>query len=283
MKKAFVLLPLLLFLGGCGNPCSTFYTDFTGGKSVLENPDVIIPTGEPKLIQGSNIEKDIKRMLEDGYLFLGKSEFEEGESYQYAYQYILQHRDSVNVWGKKYITSHDAFIHAKKIHADTVIVYSQYAHTVSGSMPMTVPNMQTSYDSGTIYGSGGGFANYSGSSTTYGSTTTYIPYQIRRYDYLATYWVKIKPPRLGIYFEDLTDELRKKIESNKGVYITVVIKDSPAFNADLLSGDVIRKLNDTEVIDRTHFGKLLAENKGQQITLEIFRNDKTIIKQLQLN
>jgi membrane-associated protease RseP (regulator of RpoE activity) len=148
---------------------------------------------------------------------------------------------------------------------------------------MTVPHTQTSYDSGTIYGSGGGFANYSGTSTTFGSETTYMPYSVRRYDYYASFWVKAKPPILGVYYENLTDELRRKIESNKGVYITVVIKDSPAFNADLLNGDVIRKLNDTEVIDRTHFGKLIAENKGQEIKVEIFRNGKTITKQIQLN
>jgi len=76
MRNAFVLLPFLLFLWGCdANPYSQFYTDFTGGKNVLENPDVIIPTGEPKLVQGSNIKKDTKQMMEDGYSLLGESSF----------------------------------------------------------------------------------------------------------------------------------------------------------------------------------------------------------------
>jgi S1-C subfamily serine protease len=88
---------------------------------------------------------------------------------------------------------------------------------------------------------------------------------------------------LGIHFEDLTDELRKKVESNKGVYIIAVIKGSPAFNADLLKGDIIRKLNNIEIIDKNHLINLIAENKEQRIELEIFRNEKTIIKQVQLN
>ena len=88
---------------------------------------------------------------------------------------------------------------------------------------------------------------------------------------------------LGIYFDNLTDELRRKIESNKGVYIKVVVKRSPAFNNDLLAGDIIRKINNTEVADTSHFSSFLEENKGQQIELEIFRNDKTVVKTIQLN
>lgn len=167
MKKVIVFLPFLLFLGGCTNPYSQFYTDFTGGKNVLENPDVIIPTGEPKLMRGSNTEKDNKRMIEDGYFLLGVSSFNAAK-----------------------VNQNLAVEQAKKIHADMVIVYCAYTGTNSGMMPMTVPNTQTTYHSGSIYGSGGGFANYSGTSTTYGSTTTYIPYSIRRYDYSASFWVK---------------------------------------------------------------------------------------------
>jgi hypothetical protein len=148
---------------------------------------------------------------------------------------------------------------------------------------LTVPNTQTSYHSGSIYGSGGGYGSYSGSSTTYGTSTTYMPYHVNRSDYYATFWVKAKPLSLGAYFDNLTDELRRKVESNKGVYIRVVVKDSPAFNADLLNGDIIRKLNNIEVANASHFGNLIAENKGQQIELEIFRNDKTIVKKIQLN
>jgi len=88
---------------------------------------------------------------------------------------------------------------------------------------------------------------------------------------------------LGVVFENLTDELRRKIESNKGVYIIVVVKRSPAFENDLLAGDIIRKINKIEVADRNHFLNLLEENKGKQIELEIFRNDKTIVKTIQLN
>ncbi|MFZ0033371.1 MAG: PDZ domain-containing protein [Sedimentisphaerales bacterium] len=260
MKNAIVLLPFLLFFWGC-NPYSQFYQDCTRGKDILwDESRVIISTDEPKLRQGFDPEADAKHMVENGYCLIGQSCFNAGE------------------------ISRDAAVEqAKKVHADTVIVYSQYTNTISGSMPSTMPNTQTSYHSGSIYGSGGGFANYSGSSTTYGTQTTYMPYSIRRYDYYASFWVKVKPGRLGIFLDNLTDELRKKIESNKGIYVVAVVKGSPAFNNDILTGDIIRKINDIEVIDTMHVNNILREYKEKEIKLEIFRDGKTITKQIQLN
>ena len=262
-KLALLLLPLLFFVG-CTNPYSQFYKDYTDGIDITENPKVIISTDEPRLIEGTNITKDAIEMLENGYALLGESSFNAAT-----------------------INQNLALQQAKKNHADTVLVYSQYTNTVSGSMPLTVPDTQTStgFHSGSIYGSGGGFANYSGSSytTTYGSRTTYTPYNRRMYDYYASFWAKSKPPRLGVHFNDLTDEHRRKIESNKGVYVIVVVRNSPAFKNDLLSGDIIRKVNDVEIIDKIHFQNLLKEIKNQKMKLTIFRNDRTIEKEIQLN
>jgi len=258
------LLPLLFIFSGCANPYSQFYKDYTDGIDITENPKVIVPTDEPRLIEGTNITKDATEMLENGYKLLGESSFNAAT-----------------------INQNLALQQAKKVHADTVLVYSQYTNTVSGSMPLTVPDTQTStgFHSGSIYGTGGGFANYSGSSytTTYGSRTTYIPYNTRMYDYYASFWVKLKPPKLGIYYNDLTNEYRRKIGSNKGVYVIVVVRNSPAFDADMLNGDIIRRFNNIEITNASHFTSLIAENKGQQIELEIFRDGKTIVKQIQLN
>jgi S1-C subfamily serine protease len=99
---------------------------------------------------------------------------------------------------------------------------------------------------------------------------------------MATYWIKVKPGRLGLHLYDLTDELRRKVGSNKGVYIFAVVKDSPAFNSDLLSGDVIRRVNGVEVIDQNYFGNWLNETHPSVIEFEIFRNGENISKKVQL-
>lgn len=251
VTRLCLLLPIFLVFSGCTNPYSKFYQDLTGGKNILEEPRFIISMDEPKLRQGFDPNNDARNMLENGYCLIGQSCFNAGN-----------------------VNQNGAVEQAKIVHADTIIVYNKYTHTLSGSMPVTTPT----YNSGTIYGSRGGMATYSGTSYT----TNYVPYNVARYDYYATYWVKMKPPRLGIHYKDLTNELRQKVGSNKGVYIIVVIKNSPAFNSDLLSGDIIRRVNGTEVIDEKHFHNWLKETNPSVIELEIFRNGENINKKIQL-
>ena len=122
MKKTFFFCTLLLVFSGCANPYAKFYNDLSGGINVLENPNFIIATNKPKLVQGSDTEKDTLRMMEEGYVLLGVSSFNAGN---------VNQRGAAN--------------HAAKVHADTVIVYNSYTGTVSGSMPLTMPNTQSSY------------------------------------------------------------------------------------------------------------------------------------------
>ncbi|MGD0078889.1 MAG: PDZ domain-containing protein [Sedimentisphaerales bacterium] len=253
---------LCLTLGGCLNPYAQFYKDLTGGKDITQEPRMILSSSEPKLVQGTNADADVKKMLENSYVLIGYSSFNSGN-----------------------VNQQSALEQAKKIHAEIVIVYSRYTHTLQGVMPITTPDTRaySSYNSGTIYGSNGGFANYSGSTygTSYGTQTTYMPYAIARYDYSASFWVKMRP-MLGIFFDDLTDELRKKIESNKGVYIKVVVKDSPAFIADLLPDDIIQRFNNIEIKNKEHFHQMLESEKGHEIELQIYRNNQTLTKRIRL-
>ncbi|OHB84320.1 MAG: hypothetical protein A2Z38_08395 [Planctomycetes bacterium RBG_19FT_COMBO_48_8] len=256
MNKIMLLSALLLVMSGCSNPYTQFYTDYTEGINVLNDPRFIVGTSEPKLFNGSTIEQDRQRMLENGYMMIGASSFNGAGVRQRA-----------------------AIEQAKKVYADTVIVYCQYRNTRSGSMPLTFPDTQTTYHSGSIYGSGGS-ASYFGSSTTYGTKTTYIPYSVDRYDYLATFWLKAKPPRLGIHFRDLTPEERKSMGTNKGTCIAVVVKNSHAFEADLMPGDIVQKFNDVEVIDAYHLHSTLDRFEGRTIRLEISRQGKKIVKEV---
>ncbi len=260
MKKIFLLSMFFLMLSGCSNPYSKFYKDYSGGINVLEDSRFITSSSKPKLIEGTNVQQDENNMLENGYLLIGISSFNAAE-----------------------INQRQAIEQAKKIHADTVIVYSRYTETLSGSMPITSPDTQTSYYSGNIYGSGGGLASFSGTSTSFGTQTTYVPYHIRRYEYLATFWCKAKPGRLGIHFNDVPSEIRHNLGSNKGVYIVAVVKNSSAFQADLIQGDVIKKFNNIEIIDKIQFSKLVSECKESDVQLEIFREGKIFIKEVKLS
>lgn len=262
MRNLFLLLTTI-FVVGCTNPYSQYYQDMTNGEDILQSGKVVIPPDIPNYIRGTNPATDAERMAENGYGMIGQSLF-----------------------NCKEIDERKAIKHGKKVYADTVIIYSQYTHTLSGMAPMTMPNNQysTTNISGNIYG--GGYSSFSGvaNTTTYGTQTTYIPYHIRRYDYLATYWIKLKPEsiRLGIHYNDLPDEIKQKIGTNKGIIALAIIKNTNAYKADIIKGDAILKANDMFIEDSRHFDKLLTELYGQTVHLEIFRNGNIINKEVKI-
>jgi hypothetical protein len=263
MKNLIIFFGLALFMQGCVTPFSEFYRDQTGGIEITTLPEVVITRGEPKVLHGSNEEEDSLKMLEDGYGLIGYSSFNAGD-----------------------VDENGAITQAKKVHASVVILYSKYTNTVSGSMPLTLPDTQTSSTSlyGDVYSSGG-YASYSGSAytTTYGTKTTYIPYSVRRYDYMATYWVKFKKPIFGVHVKDLTTKMRQEINSNKGMLVNAVIKGSPAFQADILKDDVLRRIGDVEIYKYESIQKALAKYAGQVVNVIVLRNGKEIEKEIQLN
>lgn len=262
IKKILAVGVIALLLSGCAAPFSKFYYDQTGGIDITKSSTVVIAEGGPILYQGNKEEDDSLKMREDGYAILGYSSFNAGN-----------------------VDENDAITQAKKVHASVVIIYSSYTNTVSGAIPLTLPDTQTSSTSlhGNVYGSGG-YASYSGNAdtTTYGYKTTYIPYSVRRSDYLATYWVKLKPPIFGTYLRDLTTEVRQEIGSNKGMLITAVIKGSPTFHADIFRGDVLRQIGDIDIYSSESFQKALEKYQGQSVDVLISREGKEVKKTIRL-
>ena len=262
IRRFIVTIGLMALLQGCATPFAQFYYDQTGGKDLTKSPSIVLPTGEPQVYRGSDQEQDALKMFEDNYILVGYSSFNAGN-----------------------VDENGAIIQAKKVNASVVILYSKYTGSVSGTVPLTLPDTRTSSTSlsGSAYGSGG-YASYSGTAytTTHGTKTTYIPYTVHRADYLATYWIKAKPPIFGAHIADLTPEIRQQIGSNKGALIYAVIKGSPAFNADFLKGDVLRQIEDVAVIDAKSFAEAVAEFQGREVDILIIRDDKELQKSVRL-
>jgi len=232
----------------------------------------------PKLYVGNlaNGIQDIETMIRENYISIGFSMFNGGE-----------------------VNPEEAVVFGEELGADYVLVYSSYSNTISGTLPITSPSTKTETtrktgnvtEYGNIYGidesaSFSGDTYYSETSTkaTQENKTTYFPYSVDRYNYTAVYFVENpRPIFLGINFTDLPLEVRKKIGSNKGVIVTNVIKGSPAFMADILEDDIIRKIDSFVVIDSSSLYKLLDDHAGENVKLEIIRDNKTIIKEVQLN
>jgi len=277
MKKLLTVL-LCFGLAGCAtfqNPFSEYYEDRTGGIDVSKSGNVILPIGEPKIIHGMDKKADEEKMWEEGYNLLGFSSFISGNA-----------------------TKEQLIAQAKKVKAEVVFMYADYANTISGAVPLTLPDNQiittnsmgTSNSSGNIYGYQGsasysGRGSYSGNSTStiYGTKTTFIPFSQNRYACFAIYWIKMKKSVFGAIAIDLTSEQREKIGTNKGVFVRAVVNDSPAFNADIFKGDIITKVNDEDVFGSNSLNDITYKNIGKKVTLTIIRNDKTLTKEIQLS
>ena len=106
---------------------------------------------------------------------------------------------------------------------------------------------------------------------------------VNRNRYLATYYIKTKAPIFGVYILDLSPEVRQKIGSNNGVIVNVVVKDSPVFLADILKGNIIRKIGYIDIVDVKSFQEVFRHYIGQTVNVLILRDGHEINKQIQLN
>jgi C-terminal processing protease CtpA/Prc len=159
---------------------------------------------------------------------------------------------------------------------------------------LVLPDIKTSLSNAqaTAYGSAfgsGGYASGSataygtGTTTTYGTKTIYKPYTIDRFEQGATYWVKKKSYLLGTIPQDLSPDLRQKIGSNKGMLVIGIVKQTPAFSADILQGDIIKKINNIEILDTKHCEQTLISNANKKVTITLLRDGKEIVKEVKVN
>jgi hypothetical protein len=147
---------------------------------------------------------------------------------------------------------------AKKVHASVVLVYATYTGTISGA-----PWGEWSNPYGDA---GGGQFN-----------------KVNRFEYLAMYWIKLKPPIFGAQVKDLSPEMRRLIGSNKGVLVTAVIKNSPAFRAEIFKGDVLKRMNDVDLYNDQGLYEAVAHGAGKMVTVELLRNGIELKKEIQLD
>lgn len=256
---------VFLALQGCvANGHQQFYTDLLKGRTAAETSHLIFHAGDPEVYSSSDPQNDGLAMFENGFELIGYSSFNGPMD-----------------------TANDPKAHGRFVRAAVVLVHGQFSHSVTGSMPYTVytPGKTiTTTGQGTVYGSGGS-ASYSGSTSTYvpGTSTTYQrPYQIDRYEQSASFWVRTKPPRLGVLPRDLTPEERSLYQRNRGVVARGIVKGSPAFLADLLRGDVIIRIGEDDVSDGPTFYATLDKYEGREVRITYLRAGREETKTLRI-
>lgn len=260
------MLTLIIILSGCASGYKKFYKpapDATPEAILTERaaPAPAIPILERSIPGDSNAI--LATYAKRGYIMIGNSIFNSGRNEPEA----------------------SAIKQGKAVGADIVLVLNpQYTGSVTSIVPVTTPTTSTSYTNGSAntYGYGGSATTYiNATTTTYGSTTTYVPETVDRHDYGAVYFVKKRFP-LGLITRDLNDTERQSIQTNKGAIVLVVVDNTPAFQADILVGDVILAIDGVPVPNAEGFAQIVRDRKGKKVDITVLRKDKQINKTVQL-
>jgi hypothetical protein len=105
----------------------------------------------------------------------------------------------------------------------------------------------------------------------------------RLYEYDTGFFRRGLPAILGILYGPTPSEIRQKLERSTGAFVFVVRNGSPAFNANILEGDVILKMDGEDVMSEAGLREKLNQLAGQKVELEIWRNGQFKTVSVQLN
>ncbi|SCA57693.1 putative PDZ/DHR/GLGF domain protein [Candidatus Terasakiella magnetica] len=253
MMRVLIAFSLLFSLSACVNNIEKYYQ---ANSTAPNSSQIIAHSGPAEITQISSASAYEKTysLMEEGYLYLGNSAFE----------------------GKGATEAHLQAV-AQQVGAAKVLFIKKYIGTEDHSFAMTVPETQTTYHSGSFDTVSNPYSvNYSGTSTTYGTSTTWIPNMVKTYDQEALFFVKRRPGGFGAQVRNLTIEQRKKTNSNMGVSLAVVFKDSSAFYANLMRDDILISINETRIKDGKHFVQLRKKYAGQKKVPVTFWRDGNV-------
>ncbi|MHA6884643.1 PDZ domain-containing protein [Ralstonia pseudosolanacearum] len=263
-----VVIGTAVLLAACVSGYSQFYRPAQGATpetiaALREAP----PTGQPIVERAVPPGPDTTALLDAyakrGYVLIGSSSFNSGRA-----------------------ESEDAAIQqGQQVGADLVLILNpRYTGSTTTAVPLTTPTTTTSYSTGmaTAYGASGVVNAYGrGTTTTYGTTTTMMPLTIHRSDYGAGYFIKRKWS-FGALWRDLSDAERQELQSNKGVYVRLVVDNSPAYLADILPGDIILAIDESPVLNQQSVSNELRARAGQTVIVSLYRRGNRLEKSVQL-
>lgn len=91
-------------------------------------------------------------------------------------------------------------------------------------------------------------------------------------------------PYLGIKGQTVTDEIVATNKIPKGIYISAVETNSPAYKSGIQSGDVITQINGTEINNMESFMMQLEKNNpGDNVNITIKRRGREDYKEIEFN
>jgi S1-C subfamily serine protease len=232
---AFVISTSLLVVGCAPNPYTKFYT----GNAARDMEDYVPSTSPLEIYSSEDFARDVRAIEKLGFIAAGSSHFD-GGAYRVSDRQLLQQ--------------------AKKVGSAAVIVSSHYKHSVSATMPLTLPSTSSSDTIG---------ENMKGAVTYDRSRPVNYPYERSEF---AVYFAKSRP-LFGISPQG---------SARGGVLVDFVVDGSPAFRAGILPGDVVLTVDGEPVVDNVALYVQTHKRRGQEVVVEIERSGTLVEKRVSL-
>lgn len=86
-----------------------------------------------------------------------------------------------------------------------------------------------------------------------------------------------------MFVGELTPEQRQELERNRGLNVFVVRKESPAFEADLLPGDVLIDVAGHDVGSSDGFNDFMKQFAGREVDIRLIRKGELRTIRVKLN
>lgn len=109
--------------------------------------------------------------------------------------------------------------------------------------------------------------------TTYSSAYGSINSR-NRYNHAAVFFVKMTKPgnSIGFVFRNITFDMQKILKRNTGAEIDIVYVNTPAFYANIVSGDIVTAVNGQDITTANDLNNAIKDLKhGDSITLTLLR------------
>lgn len=239
MKKYYIIVVIIFLISCSPSGYEKFYYPYLDVHS-LTDVEKLSENEEPKLYGTDNFERDIYILRSKNYYVVGYS------SFNGAYEDLSKAKEQ-----------------AKRIGAAVILTSSEYTNTLTSQIPLFIPQKSTTTYKGSVTSNNNtGF--FSGKSTTTSTSTSQITTHQMRYDQSAVYFIKsTKKLRFGIFIENLKPEDRISLQRNTGAKITLVVEDTPCFYANLLPGDILLKIGDSEIKNYEHALNIMDSYKAK--------------------
>jgi serine protease Do len=219
-------------------------------------------TSSPRVMASSNLDADVGDLRSRGFVLVG-------------YEGVTGGRVPLDTIRKKAMAlgAEIALVQSKSAGED---VEYQAMTTYGGGGP------RVGISTGSVVGTQGGvpvIGTTTGSSIT-GSPgsrqTQMVPFSQRRYDTQVLCFRKLRPGPLGLYLDLIPTELRARLSRNTGAFVIAVADETPAFFANIVSGDIIISVDGTEVRTPKELAVLLQDRSGGRVKMTVLRGDKQL-------